>query len=47
MHNMKMLDKGRGICKTTRPTNGHISVILDVSRYTMVFFKLSKIFLPS
>lgn len=44
---MKIFDNGNGICKTTKPANGQIYVILLVSKYTIVFLRLSNIFLPS
>jgi hypothetical protein len=47
MINMKMFDRGKGICKMTRATKGQISVIFEVSKYTIVFFRLSKILRPS
>lgn len=46
MQSMKMFDSGSGICRITKATNGQISVMLDVSRYTIVFFRLSKILRP-
>lgn len=42
-----MFERGSGICTKTKAINGHISVIFEVSKYTIVFLRLSKIFLPS
>jgi len=42
-----MLERGRGIRKKIYAANGKISVTFEVSKYTIVFLRLSKIFLPS
>ena len=45
--NMKILEIGSGMRKMIIQQKGRISVILEVNRYTIVFFKLSNILRPS
>ena len=46
MTSINILDNGKGICNVTYPRKGNISVILEVRRYIVVFFKLSNILRP-
>jgi hypothetical protein len=44
---MKIFDRGNGSYNAISAIYGNTSVIFDVSRYTIVFFRLSNILRPS